>query len=134
MPCQGNEMGKSTVIAALALMAMLLPTAARADLCDDLADAAEIGDTAKMAQLMKQGARGDCLSTAWEWGTPLHIAAEKYEIAAVRLLLRSGVSPNVQDGIYKETPLASIKGQLKGDPCTGNCAEVVKLLREAGGR
>jgi hypothetical protein len=127
-------MGKSTVVAALALVAMLLPAAARADPCDDLADAAEVGDTAGMAQLMKQGVRGDCLSDAWEGATPLHIAAESYEIAAVRLLLRSGVSPNVRDGKYKETPLASIKAQLEGDPCTGNCAEVAKLLREAGGR
>ena len=72
----------------------------RIDSATSLWRAAEHGDLGRLKMLLKQGhdVNAWCEEVGWKHKSPLSAAVEGNEPLAVRLLLRKGANPNLQDG------------------------------------
>lgn len=85
--------------------------------------AAQEGDVARVAQLLKDGYQPNVFDDLGK--TPLHYAAERSHLDVMRLLLASGADVDAHDeAAIGNTPLREV---------AGNCSfEVAKILIDAG--
>ncbi len=110
---------------ALALKEEQDRTAAKEHAEQQLHAAAAKGDLAQMGDLLARGV--DC-NVAKGRGTPLHAAAQEYQLEAAKLLIKHGANVNaLQSGKYTPLDFAALFGDTSRD-----AAPMLKLLIECG--